>query len=209
MRRTLLAFSIAGAGTLVVVVAALVGTLWNGTPADDPAPAPAAMELDPEQIYPSLAQPAIPRGTSYRELFRPGHTLASAAKPACDRYGAVRRSWAERATLLDDSSRGAGRSKRSARRYYAAVVWVSQNEAADFEDALSRISRSRLSVATGRSLERPLLIGGFTRDALDMCGLTTPYGRTRQKLARLDKRISGIIALARLDSSGLSDGLAQ
>lgn len=209
MRRALLAFCIAGAGTLVVVVTALAGTLWSEVPADEPALSPAAVKLDPEQIYPSLAQPAIPRGTSYRELFRPGHTLASAAKPACGRYGAVRRSWAERATLLQDSSRGAGRSKRSARRYYAAVVWVSQNEAADFEDALSRISRSRLSVATGRRLERPSLVGGFTRDALDLCGLRTHYGRTRQKLERLDKRISGIIALARFDSSGLSDGLAQ
>jgi hypothetical protein len=208
MRRVALACTVVGLGVLAAA-AVLAAALSDPPIVDDGRAAPVGVQLDPEQIYPSLAQPVIEPGTSYRRLFKSGHTLATAAMPACHRYRSVRGTWAERAIVLDESSLGAGGSKRAAVAYYAGVTWVSQNEATDFEEALSRISKSRLSVATGHRLERRSLVGAFTRDALDLCELGAAHARTREKLARLDRRIARILELARFDSSGLAEGAAQ
>ena len=59
-------------------------------------------------------------------------------------------------------------------------------------------------------MTRRSLVAGFTRDALDLCGVTAAHARTRTKLERLDRRITLIIQLSRLDSGpGLAEGAAQ
>ena len=133
MRRTLVCL---GAGLVVVLVAALLTTALDGPAERYVEPDTRPLDLEAEQIYPSLARRAVARAVSYRELFEPGQTMAKAAEPACRRYRAVRQAWASRATHLDESSRGAGVSKRAARVYYANVSWVSQDEADDFDRAL-------------------------------------------------------------------------
>lgn len=200
-------------GVSVVVLAALVGAgvlvvTLGGDDAGDAAP-PSERHLEPEQIYPSIAAVETPNVASYRPLLKRGQTLATAATPACPRYRAVRRTWAKRAAFLHESSLGARASKRAAVAYYANVTWVSQDETGDFVGALSRISGSRLSMATGLVVRRERIVASFTRDALDLCGLSAASARTRVKLERLDNRISQIIELARFDSAGPTDGVAQ
>ena len=210
MRRRVAAFS-AGVVAVALLGGSLAATLRGGDPAvASPERTETPRDLGPEDIYPSLANDALAGARSYGQLFERGQTLATAAKPACFRYRAVRRSWARRAGQLDESSRGAAASKRAARTYYAGVTWVSQDEAGDFDAALYRISRSRLSTATGRIVRRESLVAAFTGDALELCGLGSARERTRARLATLDQRIMRIIDLARFRSgAGLSDGVAQ
>ena len=158
-------------------------------------------------IFPS-DRPARRVDLNYLRLFEAGHTLATAAEPACGRYERVGESWARRASYLARSSRGAGESKAAAARWYASVTWVSQDEAGDFTKAISRISRSRVSAATGGRVKRGALVAAFTADAVELCGLSATHGRTLARLERLDARIRNILSL-RHDASGLADGLAQ
>ena len=209
MRRTVVAVALAGLA-LVLLGGVLAAALRGAPAAVEVQPATAPLDLGPEDIYPSLAKERVASAASYRQLFEPGQTLTTAARPACPRYRDVRSTWAKRVTRLDESSRGAGAGKRTAVAYYAQVDWVSQDEAEDFDEALSRISRSRLSVATGQVVKRGSLVTAFTRDAVQLCGLGAARAQTRTKLERLDHRIMRIIELARFDSgSGLSDGAAQ
>jgi hypothetical protein len=194
-----------GSAALIVVVAASVAFTATRATGDAAAPAAATLEapkLSPEQIYPSLAGPGNARARpDYAELFVSGQTLARVARPACKRYRAVRRQWRDRGIALVVESRGADASPQAAARYYANVVWVSQNEAREFARAISRISRSRVSAATRGTIKRGFLVAAFTRDALAVCGLDDAYARTSRALDRVDARISHIIALARLNAS--------
>jgi hypothetical protein len=209
MRRTVVAVTVAGLA-LVLLGGVLAATLRGAPAAVEVQPATAPLDLGPEDVYPSLAKDRVASAASYSQLFEPGQTLTTAAKPACPRYRRVRLTWAKRATTLDVSSRGAGAGKRTAVAYYARVAWVSQDEAGDFDEALFRISRSRLSTATGQVVKRDALVAAFTRDAVELCGLGAARTQTRRKLETLDHRITRIIELARFDSaSGLSDGNAQ
>jgi hypothetical protein len=209
MRRTVVAVALAGFA-LVLLGGVLAATLRGAPEAVELQPATGPLDLGPEDVYPSLANDRVASAASYRQLFEAGQTLATAAKPACPRYRDVRSTWAKRATRLDESSLGAGDSKRAAVAYYARVAWVSQDEAGDFDEALFRISRSRLSTATGQVVKRDALVAAFTRDAVELCGLGAARAQTRRKLETLDDRIMQIIELARFDSgSGLADGAAQ
>jgi hypothetical protein len=209
MRRTVVTVTVAGFA-LVLLGGVLAATLRGAPATVEAQPATSPLDLSPEELYPSLATDRVASAASYRQLFEPSWTLATAAKPACARYRDARSTWAKRATRLDESSLGAGASKRTAVAYYAQVGWVSQDEAGDFDDALFRISRSRLSTATGQVVRRDSLVAAFTRDAVELCGLGAARAQTRTKLERLDHRIMRIIELARFDSaSGLSDGAAQ
>ena len=202
-----------GSATLVVVGASIAFTATRAT-GDEAAPAAAtvtAPALSPEQIYPSLAGPRSTRARpDYAELFVSGRTLAEVARPACARYRAVRRQWRERGIALVDQSRGADATPKAAARYYANVVWVSQDEAGEFARAISRISRSRVSAATHGAVKRGFVVAAFTSDALALCELDRAYARTSRALGRVDARISRIIALARLfASSGTELNLPQ
>lgn len=190
-----------------------VGALLAATREDGgsaPVPVLAAPELSPAEIYPSLAEPrSRPTRPDYAELFGAGQTLAEVVEPACPRYRAVRRAWWERGQRLRASSIGADASPKAAARYYAGVVWVSQDEAGEFRRAIIRISRSRVSAATRGVITRGRVVNVFTTDALRLCGLTESYRRTFGTLDRLDLRISGILALARKNATSGTDNNAQ
>lgn len=189
-----LAVALVAGGTL------LAANRGGGTEATDPALAPP--KLSAAEIYPSLAEPkSPPTRPDYAELFVNGQTLAQVVVPACPRYRAVRSAWWTRGRRLRADSFGADESPRAAARYYAGVVWVSQDEAGEFRRAITRISRSRVSAATGGVIKRGFVVNEFTTDALRLCGLTERYRRTYATLDRLDLRISRILALARLNSS--------
>jgi hypothetical protein len=158
-------------------------------------------------IFPS-DRPAQRVDLNYLRLFETGHTLATAAEPACLRYRRVGESWARRASYLARSSRGAGASKATAMRWYASVTWVSQDEAGDYTRAISRISRSRVSQATAGRVKRGALVEAFTADAIAYCRLVAEHATTLGRLERVDVRIRHILSL-RHDASGLADGLAQ
>jgi hypothetical protein len=169
-------------------------------------PTTVVLHLEPEDIYPSLSTPqAQPHRQDYPKLFVAGRTLRNMAMPACPRYREVRRTWRTRGLRIVRDSQGAGVGPKTAARYYASVVWVSQDEADDFRRAIFRISRSRVSAATEGAVRRGNVIEFFTRDALAICNLTQAYGRTLGYLERVDERISSIIALARRNSSSGSE----
>jgi hypothetical protein len=202
------------AGIALLVALAVVGALLVTSRGDSqaaPAHARGTPKLSAAEIYPSLAGPKSPPGRpDYRELFVTGQTLAQVVEPACPRYRSVRRAWWGRGQRLRSESIGADASPKAAARYYAGVVWVSQDEAGEFRRAITRISRSRVSAATGGAIKRGFVVNVFTTDALGLCGLTEPYRRTYATLDRLDLRISRIIALARRNaSSGTEANNAQ
>jgi hypothetical protein len=202
------------AGVSVLVALLVVGALFAATRDGGEvaaAPALAPPELSSAEIYPSLAAPKPPpERPDYAELFVTSQTLAQVVEPACPRYRTVARAWRARGKRLRAESIGADASPKAAARYYAGVVWVSQDEAGEFRRALTRISRSRVSAATRGAITRGVVVNFFTTDALRLCSLTERYRRTHATLDRLDLRISRIIALARLNGrSGTEANNAQ
>lgn len=198
---------VALAVALVAGGALLAANRGGSTVAADPTIAPP--KLSAAEIYPSLAEPkSPPKRPDYAELFV-GQTLAQVAGPACPRYREIRRAWWARGQRLRADSVGADASPRAAARYYAGVVWVSQDEAGEFRNAITRISRSRVSAATRGAINRGFVVNVFTTDALELCGLSERYRRTYVTLDRLDLRISRIIALARRNSSSGTEANVQ
>jgi hypothetical protein len=197
----------AAALALLVVAGALAATRSGGdaSPPEATAVDP-PLQLAPEDIYPSLAEPARrSRRPDYAELFVTGESLAEVVMPACRRYAAVITFWSRRARNVHRDSLGAEKSPKTAAKWYAGVVWVSQDDAGELRRALTRISRARVSAATREAVKRGAVVSAFTNDALGLCELDESSSRAYARLERLDRRVADLIALARLNSSSGSE----
>jgi hypothetical protein len=206
-RRRWIAASSAAVLALIVLAGAFAATRpGDRTAAEDPAATSSALRLTPADIYPSLARPAprVPR-PDYPELFVTGQSLAEVVEPACRRYRSAMTTWSKRARSVHRDSLGAGMSPKTAARWYAGVVWVSQDEAGELRRALARISRARVSAATRGAVKRGSVVATFTTDALTLCGLAKASARAYGRLDRLDRRTARLIALARLNTSSGTD----
>lgn len=191
----------AAAGVVVVVIGlAIIGANLSKSGDSGHRATASKPTTRPTKPKPKRKPPARPvtvaTAKRYGQLLRPGVAIATAAKPICGSYQTTIDAWSAKSDSLTASLPSADADAYTASDFVATHTWVTQNEQASYQRALSDISRPRLAAVTRGAAQRQDFVDAFTADALSVCHLGATNQLVSRKLAALDSRASAVAALA-------------
>lgn len=184
-----------GAAVLATIVGAVGTFSWLASTGSNELAADAATttvnEAGPE---------TIPRPVGYKDFFRSGMTIETAARGICTQYGEVIERWRDAANsrrtaisgLTDDSYAAAAFVERR------GTGWLRARTEVVFLRSITAISSRRLRSLAGaeRADVTQLLIDRFERDALYACRLSKAVRDVDAVLVSLDSETAEVLAAA-------------